>query len=129
VTVTGPLWHVPVPGLQVCPTGQLTGVPPHVPPAHTSAVVHRLPSLQALVLFACAHPLAGTQLSVVQTLPSSQLGAAPPTHAPPAHVSLVVHALPSLQGSVLFVNTHPPVGLQVSVVQTLPSLQASGVPA
>jgi len=42
--------------------------------------------------------------------------------------SLVVQALPSSQGFVLFVWTHSPAGdVQVSVVQTLPSLQSFGV--
>jgi hypothetical protein len=35
--------------------------------------------------------------SVVQTLPSLQFGAGPPVQVPLTHVSLVVHALPSLQ--------------------------------
>ena len=39
-----------------------------------------------------------------------------------------MHASPSLQAIVLFVNTQPVAGLQASVVQTLPSLQTTGVP-
>ena len=57
-------------------------------------------SLQELELFACAQPVAGLQESFVQPLPSLQFNAAPP-QAPPAHVSLVVQALPSSQGSEL----------------------------
>jgi NAD(P)-dependent dehydrogenase (short-subunit alcohol dehydrogenase family) len=53
------------------------------------------------VLFAFWHPVAGMQESVVQTLPSLQLGAGPPTQEPAAQVSAVVHAFPSLQGSEL----------------------------
>jgi hypothetical protein len=74
------------------------------------------------------HPLAGLQPSVVQTFPSLQLGGEPPTQLPALHVSLVVHALLSLQGSVLFVVVQPVAGLQPSVVQTLPSLQVTGAP-
>lgn len=51
-----------------------------------------------------------------------------PEHAPPAHVSDVVHALPSLQPSVLFGNAHPVAGLHESSVQMLPSLQVCVVP-
>jgi hypothetical protein len=43
------------------------------------------------------------QLSVVQTFPSLHVGAGPPTHVPPEHVSVVVQAFPSSHDSVLFV--------------------------
>jgi len=81
------------------------------------------------VLFAFTQPVDGLQLSSVHTLLSLQLGAAPPTHEPPEQTSPVVHALPSLQASVLFVCVQPVAGLQLSVVQGLLSLQLSGVPA
>jgi hypothetical protein len=121
--------HDPVAGLQVSPTGQLTGAPEQVPPAHTSPVVHRLPSLHAAVLFACAQPEAGTHESLVQGLLSSQFGAAPPTHTPPAQVSAVVHALPSVQDTVLLACAQPDAGTQESVVHTFPSSQLRAVPA
>src|SRR5262245_27253821 len=50
------------------------------------------------------------------------------TQAPLLHTSLV-HAIPSLHGPVLLVNTQPVAGLHVSVVHTLLSLQTSAVPA
>ena len=74
-------------------------------------------------------PVALLQLSVVQTWPSSQLGAAPPTQDPALQVSLVVHALPSSQGAVLGVCAHPLAGLQLSSVHGLPSLHGKGLPA
>ena len=74
------------------------GVPWQLPPAHTSPLVQGCPSSQRLVLLAWAQPVAGTQLSVVQTFPSSQLTGGPLTQAPPEHVSFAVHASPSLQG-------------------------------
>src|SRR5437763_14110797 len=48
---------------------------------------------------ALTQPVAGLQLSSVQTFPSSQLSGVPATHAPVAvtHVSLPLHALPSSQ--------------------------------
>ena len=64
----------------------------------------------------------------MQPLPSLQFGAAPPTHAPPEHVSLVVHALPSLHETVLLVCTHPVDVLHESSVQPLPSLQFGAAP-
>jgi len=124
----------PVAGLQASsvhtlPSLQLGGAPPtQTPPAQVSLVVHELPSLQATVLLVCAQPVAGLQASSVQTLASSQLGGAPPTHTPPAQVSLVVHALPSLHGAVLLVCVQPDPGLQASSVQTLPSSQFGGAP-
>ena len=96
----------PVAGLQesvvqTVPSLQLRGGPPmHWPPEHVSAVVQALPSSHVEVLFVFTQPVAGLQVSVVQTLPSLQLGAGPPTQTPPAHVSGVVQALPSLQGAV-----------------------------
>src|SRR5207247_5347080 len=101
-------------------SAQLGGGPPtHFPPLHVSLVVQALPSLHGAVLFVWTQPVAGSQLSVVHTFPSSQLGAGPPTHVPPLHVSFVVQASPSLHGAVLFVWTQPVAGLQLSVHQTL----------
>jgi hypothetical protein len=92
--------------------------------------VQALPSLQGRLLFVLTQPELGLQLSVVHTLPSSgQLSAAPLMQAPPLQVSLVVQALLSLQGRLLFVLTQPELGSHVSVVQTLPSSgQLSGGP-
>src|SRR6266849_1382115 len=124
----------PVSGLQASvvqtlPSSQLgAGPPTQVPPLQVSLVVQAFPSLQGLVLLVCTQPVAGLQLSSVQTLPSSQLGAGPPTHAPPAQVSLVVQAFPSLQGLVLLMCTQPVAGLHESSVQTLLSLQLGAGP-
>jgi hypothetical protein len=61
-----------------------------------SPEVHAFPSSQAFVLSVNTHPEPGLQVSVVQTLPSSQTIPAP-LHAPPLHASPDVQALPSLQ--------------------------------
>lgn len=83
---------------------QLGGAPPkQEPPEQVSFVVHAFPSLQEFVLFVFTHPVAGLQLSFVQTLLSLQFGAAPPTHTPPEQVSFVVQAFESLHEAVLFV--------------------------
>src|SRR5207249_861779 len=99
--------------------------PPSVAQEHTSSLLAgchpaRLPPLRASfcltasplpygAVFCCwVQPVAGLQLSVVQTSPSSQLGAGPPTHVPPLQVSFVVQALPSLHGAVLFVWVQAP---------------------
>lgn len=58
----------------------------------------------------CAHPVAGTQESVVQALLSSQPRAAPPTHVPALHLSFVVQALPSWH-AVLLRFEHTPEAL------------------
>jgi hypothetical protein len=87
-----------------------------------------LPSLQAVVLFVCTQPVAALHESSVHGLLSLQPSAGPPTHAPPLQVSAVVHALPSLQANVLFVCTHPLVGLHESSVHGLLSLQPSAGP-
>jgi hypothetical protein len=57
---------------------------------------------QFCVLATCPQPVKVLHESFVHVLPSSQLTVVPP-HVPPAHLSPVVHALLSLQVSVLFV--------------------------
>jgi hypothetical protein len=91
-------------------------------------VVQALLSLQGAVLLANTQPDPGLQLSSVQLLPSLHESAGPPAQAPPAQVSDVVQALPSLHGAVLLVFTQLPVPLQTSSVQTLPS-EVQAVPA
>src|SRR5439155_9927151 len=106
------------------PSLQLSAGPPtHCPPAHVSAVVQALPSSHGTVLGVLTHPVAGSQVSVVHTLPSVQMGGGPPTQTPPAQVSAVVQALPSLQGRVFGAPpTHAPAPSQV-----LPEIQGLGV--
>ena len=76
----------------------------------------------------CVQPLAGMQLSFVQTFPSSQLGAGPPTQPPPLQVSLVVQNEPSSHGAVLLLFVQPVLVLHPSSVQTLLSLQLGAGP-
>src|SRR5436190_474296 len=128
------VWTQPVAGLQESsvqplPSLQFGATPPtHDPPAHVSLVVQALPSSQDTVLFAWTQPVAGLQESSVQTLPSFQFGATPPTHLPPAHVSFVVHASPSWYADLLFVWTQPVAGLHESSVHPLPSSQFGATP-
>src|SRR5262249_26559846 len=91
-------------------------------------IVQGFESLQDAVLFVCVQPVAGLHESSVHGFPSSQLRAGPPTQVPPLHVSAVVQALPSSQDAVLLVCTQPVAMLQLSFVQTLPSLQLGGGP-
>src|SRR5438876_11080289 len=109
--------------------GTVAGAPPvQVPPLLVSLVVQAWPSLQGAVLLTWTQPVEGLQVSSVQRLPSSQVGAGPPTHRPPLQASFVVQALPSLQGAALLVCTQPVAGLQPSSVQALPSSQLGGAP-
>src|SRR5881398_257321 len=135
--------------------GQTGGGPPtQVPPAQVSAVVQSSLSSHGELFAVFMQPVAGSHESVVHTLLSSQLRAGPPTQAPPAQVSAVVQALPSLQDRVFGVPTHAPAaqvspevqglrsshgrvfgvftqpvtGSHVSVVHTLPSTQLGGGP-
>jgi len=129
--------HLPVPtsqpsivhGLPSLQFGPVVGV--HTPAAQWSPVEQSFPSLQVLVsTLVWTQPVDGLHESFVHACWSSQLRAAPGTHAPLTHLSPTVQAEPSLQVSVLsFVNTQPLVGLQLSAVHGLPSLQESGVPA
>src|SRR5262249_60610252 len=99
---------------------EATGLGPRQPPAaQPSLCVQALPSLHGAVLLVWTPPVAGLQESLVHGLPSSQLGAAPPTQMPPLQVSLVVQALPSLQALPLVfwgLEQTPVVVLQVPAV-------------
>ena len=99
--------------------------PMQVPPRQAPLWVQRLPSSQAVrsASVVWVQPLAGSQPSAVQLLPSLQSGGGPPTQLPPAQVSAVVQALPSSQAAVLFVCTQPRTGSQESSVHGLPSSQ------
>ena len=111
-------------------SSQVTVAPPlQVPPLHKSFVVHASPSSQLPSVAADLQPVFGSQLSVVHGLPSSQFTAAPPTHAPFAQASLPVHALPSEHPPVAGAVAQPVVGLQLSIVQGLPSSHDTAVPA
>jgi hypothetical protein len=123
----------PVAGLQLSvvqrlPSSHTTGVVAHEPFTHVSPTVQAFESEQAAVLFVYTHPVAGSQLSLVHTLLSLQFTAVPGRQAPNAQASPAVHASASSQTIVLFAKTQPVAGLQLSVVQRLPSSHASGVP-
>jgi hypothetical protein len=104
------VWTQPVDGLQLSsvhglPSSQLSVPVPglQTPAPQVSPVVQAFPSSQGFVLFVYTHPVAGLQLSVVQTLLSLQTTGAPGWQTPPPQVSPNVHAFPSLQGFVLSV--------------------------
>jgi hypothetical protein len=122
--------HVSV--VQTSPSSQSNGAPPTqtAVASQESPVVQGFPSLQTVPTGRAVwvQPLAASHPSAVQTLPSSQLGGAPPRHAPPAHVSPTVQALPSLHGFALLTWTHPEAGLHESSVQGLASLHTVGAP-
>lgn len=80
---------------------------------------------------AATQPVAGLHEYVVHRLPSSHTSTVPAAQEPARHVSAPLHALPSLQ-AVPFVTgvvRQPSTASQESVVNGLPSLQTSAVPA
>jgi len=112
---------------------QLSAVPAvHTPLWQDSLPLHTLPSLQEVPFNTGMfwQPATGSQLSAVQTLLSLQLSAVPGVHTPLWQVSLPLQVLPSPHAVPLATAEfrQPVTGLQVSVVQTLPSLQLSAVP-
>ena len=109
-------------------SSQLWGLPLQLPPEQTSLEVQALPSLQPSVELAKVQPPLGSQLSVVQGLPSLQARSLPGTHWPLAHRSPWVQTEPSSQGSVWLANWQPLALSQLSAVQGLPSLQRLGAP-
>ncbi len=101
--------------------------PTQLPPPQMSPNVHAFLSSHSLVLFVKTQPVAGTQVSVVQTLSSVHGGMVAPLQTPWPHASSLVQALLSVQVPVTFVCTQPLAGLQLSDVQTLLSSQLSGL--
>jgi hypothetical protein len=108
---------------------QFTPVPAQTPLVQLSALVQSLPSLQVVPLATLVKTQPPEpQLSVVHGLPSLHARAPLPTQPPePLQVSVVVQTLPSLHTTpdATLVYWHPPVGLQVSVVQAWLSLQTT----
>jgi hypothetical protein len=90
--------------------------------------VQALLSVQLPVLSAKVQPVCALQPSSVQTLPSAHGNAAPGWQALLAQVSPTVHRLPSSQEPETAAKLQPVVGLQLSAVQALLSLQLMGVP-
>ena len=77
--------------------------------------------MQGPVLLAKTQPVAGSQPSSVQGLPSLQTLGLPGAQVPFAQASAVVHRLPSLHGAVLSAAVQPPMAEHDSVVHGLPS--------
>src|SRR3989454_108699 len=127
-SIAGWVFQVTVPSFHAQSVIGWRRPPARAPPAQVSAVVQALPSVQATVFGVFTQPVAGSHESSVQTFASLQFGAGPPTQTPPAQVSPVVQALPSVQGAVFGVFTQPVAGSQASVVHTLPSLQLRAGP-
>jgi hypothetical protein len=120
--------------VQGLPSLQVSGGPAvQVAAWQVSVPLQRLPSLHEEPLGSAGfwHPETGSQLSVVQELPSLQVSGVPVVQVPVWQVSSPSQTFPSLHeeplGSAGF--WHPETGSQLSVVQGLPSLQASAEPA
>ncbi len=95
-------------------------VPEQAPPEQVSPVVQALPSLQLALLFTNLHwPVAGSQVSVVQTLLSPQLFGVPAEQVPAAQTSLSVQGFPSSHEAVLLTKPQPVVAEQNGDVQGL----------
>jgi len=132
------LEHVPVVGEHVPATWhwseavQTTGLlPVHVPFWHVSVCVQAFPSLH-VAPFAFAgfeqRPVAGLHVPATwHWSEAAQLTGLLPVHVPFWHVSVCVHALPSLHGAVLFTCWQPAAGSQLSLVQGFWSSQSGGV--
>ena len=126
-------WAQPVVLLQLStvhstPSSQSTAPgPAQLPPAQTSPLVHASPSLQLAVVLVCTQPVPLLQLSAVQALLSLQSRVLLPPQLPPLQTSPAVQASPSLQLVVLLVKTQPLLGLQLSLVQPLPSLHVTAL--
>jgi hypothetical protein len=140
VPSTAGVWVTPSVGeqasvLQGLPSSTLRVDPAvHVPEtSQVSLPLQALPSLHDVpaATGVCVTPLAASQASVVQGLPSSTVGAAPATQAPLAsQVSGPLQALPSPHDvpASTGVCVAPVAALHASVVQGLPSSTATWAP-
>src|SRR5438034_11243571 len=105
------------------------GSPPvHTPLWQVSVCVQASPSSQDAVFGVCTQPVAGSQLSSVHPLLSSQFRGGPPTHSPSLQVSSVAQALPASQGSVFGTVRQPSWGAQLSSVAPVWSSHGGAVP-
>ena len=105
------------------------GVPTQVPAIHTSPLVKVLPSSHVTLLGRKTQlPVLPSHLSSVHALLSAQRMDAPPTHLPPAHMSALVQALPSLHGLWLLLKLQPFLRSQPSSVHGLPSSHVGALP-
>ncbi len=108
-----------------------TAPPMHRPAMQWSSALQALLSLQrlALLLTYVQLPLAGSQMSSVQLLPSLHCACLPGVHLPATQTSPRVQALPSEHAPLLLaMNTQPLMGSQVSAVQGLPSTHCRPTP-
>jgi hypothetical protein len=119
--------------VQGLPSSQL-GIAPgeQVPAWQVSVPLHALPSLQDVPFptAVCAHPVTGSQVSVVQGLLSSQSREAPGEQVPDEQVSAPLQTSPSGQEvpSARSACSQPVTGSQVSLVHAFESSQSSGAP-
>src|SRR5262249_46311051 len=103
---------------------QTTGAPVQLPAWQLSPCVHALPSSQVVpsTTAACWQPAAGSQLSVVQALPSSQFGGVPAWQpAAPAQTSAPLQALPSSQSASPGLSAMPSQSLSAPSQSSKPS--------
>src|SRR5437870_13749641 len=84
-------------------------------PLHTLASLHEVPFGTTV----CLQPATGSQVSVVHGLASAQVSAVPAVHTPAWHVSVPLHAFPSLHEVRSDAGRcwQPATGWHVSVVQ------------
>ncbi len=124
--------HAPLTALQVSsehglPSSQTLGLPLHWPSTQKSPEVQAFASLQGVASRAwVTQPTSATQPSRVHGFLSLQPKGVP-WHQPLLHLSLVVHASPSLQGKPIKGTALQPVATQVLVVQGLPSSHSASV--
>jgi hypothetical protein len=117
--------------VQALPSSQLSAVPAAQVPFWQSSAPSQMVLLGhgvPLETFVCVQPEAVLQVSLVQGLPSSQLGAVPGWQTPAWQVSAPLQALPSEhEVPVSGACWHPSWVSQLSVVQTLLSLQSAAL--
>ena len=117
-------WLQPPTGLQLSVvheflSSQSTPRPDKQPPfLQASPLVQALLSSQGKVLFVLLQPPLLAQVSSVQGFPSLQTAALPAAQAPPMQLSPTVHASPSEQTPLPLPCRQPPMGSQLSMVQT-----------
>lgn len=108
----------------------MAGPEVHEPPMHRSPTVQAFPSSHGAALLVNTHaPVAGSQASSVQALPSLHGLVLPERQVPALQESPTVHASPSSQADWLGTDTQSPVsGSHESSVHAFPSSQSTRSP-
>jgi hypothetical protein len=123
-SLIGCIWHLPVCGLQVFFSHEVSlAVPQMTTDAGFTLQDHCVGFAEDVSQYSQPLQRSASSIGAQSGLPEHWQTLAPPTHWPLAQKSPWVHGLPSSQSATIFEWLHPTPGAQESPVQGLPSSQ------